>query len=370
MGTTIFLLLVPLVVWITAAKLWFKHEFTIGEMAVQAGITSVVMIGLTFASFHSQTYDTMIINGAVTKLNPQRESCNMFWSDWPDGFCTNQHTRQVRDGQTCTTNNKGVRSCTPKYKTQYRSVYSWERRYFVTTDLPEVYEISRVDAQGVNTPPRFAEIKIGDPVSTSVSYTNYIKGAASTLFNVKYEDVPPIAYPKIYDYYKARRVIYFGVPASFDFVKQWEGKLAELNTSIRKTKANVIIVVVDSTRDWAERLAQAWDAHNINDIVVVIGTQGDTITWVDVRSWSSDELVDITIRDEILKIGNVDPDKINNIIYDSVVRYYKMQSMDDFEYLADDIPPPMWMYIIAAIVLLIISPAVTWWLANNEHNSH
>ena len=369
MGISVFLFLIPLVAWIVIAKILFKHEFTLGEMGIQGGVTAVVLAILMFAGYQSQVHDTMIVNGTVTKLNPQRETCNMFWSDWPDGFCTNQYTRQVRDGQTCTTDSKGERTCVPKYKTQYRSVYPWERRYFVSTNIPTSYEISRVDAQGVNTPPRFAEIQIGDPASTSVSYTNYIKGASDTLFNVKYEDVPPIAYPRIHDYYKARRVIYFGAASSFDFVQQWDHDLAVLNSSIRATGANVIIAVTNNTQDWAERLAQAWDAHNINDVVVTMGVEGDRIVWADVRSWSSNELVDITIRDEILRIGVVDPQQINEAIRDAVTKHYNMQSMSDFEYLADDIPPPTWMYAIAALILLVLTPAVTWWLSNNEHNS-
>jgi hypothetical protein len=370
MGSTILLFLIPVFAWLAIAKLLFKHEFTFQEMAIQAAVTSVVIAGLMVSGFNSMVQDTKMVNGAVTQMDPRKESCSQMWRDWPDGFCTNQQTRSVRDGQTCTTvNNK--RTCTPKYKTQYRSVYSWERRYFVKTDLPSTYEIKRVDAQGVNTPPRFAEVQLGDPVSNVITYTNYIKGAADTLFNQKYEDVPPLAYPKLYDYYKTRRVIYFGTPADSKTVEQWNAELSVMNTEIRKTGANVIINVTGGTPDWAERLAQAWDAHNINDVVVTIGVgTNQQIGWVDVRSWSSNELVDITIRDEIMNIGVVDPQKINYVIKTAVTDHYKLRDMEEFEYLAEDIPAPTWVYILAAIVLLIVTPAVTWFLSNNDNGSH
>lgn len=370
MGYTILLFMIPMIVWIAIAKLIFKHEFTFAEMAIQVAITAIVITGLLFAGFNSQTQDVKMVNGAVTQTVPRKESCNQSWSDWSDSFCTNQDTRTVRDGQTCTTvNNK--RTCTPKYKTQYRSVYSWERRYFIKTDLPSTYEIDRIDAQGVGTPPRFAEVQLGDPVSDVVSYTNYIKGAADTLFNQKYEDVPPLAYPKLYDYYKTRRVIYFGTPANSKVVEQWNKDLSFVNTEIRKTGANVIINVTGGTPDWAERLAQAWDAHNINDVVVTIGVSTDQqISWVDVRSWSSNELVDVTIRDEIMNIGVVDPQKINDVIKTAITKHYAMRDMEEFEYLAEDIPAPTWVYVLAAIILLIVTPAATWFLSNNEHNSN
>lgn len=365
MGTTILLFLIPLVAWMLIAKIKFAHEFTWEEMAIQGMITGVAITILSAAGYHSQTSDTMLVNGVVTKTEAKKGICDQTWDDFPDSFCTNQYTRRVRDGQTCTTVNK-VRTCTPKYKTQYRSVYPWEIRYFVASDISTSYEITRVDAQGVTPPPRFAEIKVGDPVTTTVEYTNYIKGASETLFNQKYEDVPPIAYPKVYDYYKARRVIYFGVAANADFVQQWDRDLAVLNADIRKTKANVIINVVGESQDWAERLAQAWDAHNINDVVVTIGVSDNRVTWVDVRSWSSNELVDINIRDAILNIGVIEPFAINNAIKTAIVENYKIQDMSDFEYLAEDIPPPTWLYILVGIILFIVTPVTTWFLSNNN----
>ena len=358
---TIFLFLIPLLAWLVIGKLIFKHEFSWNEMGIQAGITAVVLAILVMSSSYYQTADEKLVNGVVKELNARKENCNQMWSDYSDSFCTNETTRSVRSGQSCRTINK-IRTCIPRYKTQYRSIYPWEIRYFVETEISD-HEIDRVDRQGSTTPPRFASIKIGDPVAQLVSYTNYIKGASDTLFNQKYEDVPPIAYPGIYDYYKSRRVIYFGVPSNSEFVEKWNNELAVVNADIRKTGANVIIAVTNQTQDWAERLAQAWDAHNINDLIVVIGTDGTDIKWVDVRSWSKSDLVNITIRDEVLNLKTIDKTRINDIIKSSVMEYYEEESMDNFEYLAEDIPPPTWLYIIAAIILFVIGPMVTYYFS-------
>lgn len=366
MTTFNLLLIIPLIVWVLIAKLRFKHEFTWGEVSLQIAITSAVIVFLSYTGYSSMTTDTMLVNGSVSSKLAKKQSCDQTWDDWPDSFCTNQYTRTVRDGNTCFTDSKGYRACTPKFKTQYKAVYPWEIRYFVDTNIPSRHEIERVDRQGSNMPPRFAEIQKEDPATAEVTYTNYIKGAADTLFNQKVENVPPIAYPKVYDYYHARRVIYYGVKGSFDFVDRWNKDLAVVNTALAEKKANVIINVVRSDPSWAEGLAQAWDAHNINDVVVTIGVEQETIRWVDVRSWSKNELVDVTIRDEILNIGTLDPVAINQAIKSAVLDYYVARDMSEFRYLADDIALPIWVYILASVLLLVVTPFTTIILSKNK----
>jgi hypothetical protein len=39
---------------------------------------------------------------------------------------------------------------------------------------------------------------------------------------------------------------------------------------------------------------------------------------------------------------------------------YKLQSMDAFEYLSNDIVPPTWAFVLALIVLLIVTPLITY----------
>lgn len=367
MVTTILLFLIPLVAWIIIAKLVFKHEFTIEEMSIQAGITALFLVFIFFIGYSAAEYDEKIVSGKVTALEPVEKTCKTYWSDSPDSFCTNRYTRQVRNGETCTTvNNK--RSCTPRYKTQYKSVYPWERRYFINTTLHD-FEIDRVDPQGANTPPRFSEVKVDDPVAEKVGYVNYIKAAASTLFNQKLENVPQISYPNIYDYYHVDQVFYTDTPAPA-YLNDWNRQLEYVNSMIRKKEVNVIINVTGKDQNWAEELAQSWDAHNINDVVIVIGVTGEKINWVDVRSWSEEKIANIAIRDEILNLGIIDKDKINGIITNDVIKYYKAQPMENFKYLEDDIPPPTWMLVLAGIILLIVTPTVSYFLSKNDFKSY
>ncbi len=355
-----FLFILPLIVWIGIAKIFLHMNITWGEIAIQFFATSLIIFLVFLTGVGSQTSDVKFVNGVVTELDPRKKSCDQYWSDWPDSFCTNQNTRRVRDGQTCTTIND-KRTCTPKYKTQYRSVYPWERRYFITSTI-DTYEVSRVDAQGVNTPPRFAEVKVGDPVSGQVSYTNYIRGASASLFNkrLKPEELPSISYPEIYDFYKTDRVITVDYAMSATMKAEWNKKLSVLNSNVMKTGANVIVVVTSKTQNFAEQLAQSWDAHNINDVIVVVGMSDDKVSWVDVRSWSSDSIVNVKIRDAIYDAKVLDIDTINAYIENVIRSDYKLQSMDAFEYLSNDIVPPTWAFVLALIVLLIVTPLITY----------
>jgi hypothetical protein len=348
------------IVWIGITKVFLPFTITWKEIAIQFVITSVVILLVFMAGFSSQTADTKFVNGVVTKTEPIKKSCDTFWKDYPDSFCTNQDTRRIRDGQTCTTVND-KRTCTPKYKTQYRSVYDWERRYFVRSTI-DSYEIPRVDAQGVHTPLRFSEVNIGDPVASQVSYTNYIRGASASLFNkhLSASEMPSISYPEIYDFYRSDRFITYGYNIPAETKAEMNLKLSVLNSKVMKTGANVIMVVTDKGQDFAESLAQSWDAHNINDVVVVIGMSGDQVSWVDVRSWSATSIANVKIRDGIYNTKVLDIDKINATIQTVILADYKLQSMDAFQYLANDIGPPTWAYILAFIILMIVTPATTY----------
>jgi len=353
------LFIIPFLVWIGIAKTFFHFDFSWGEVAIQSFVTMAVILFIFATGSASQTRDTKIVNGVVTQLEPKQKNCPSGWVSSSDSFCTEYRTRSVKVGESCSTVNK-VRTCTPIYKTEYNYDYPWERRYFVKTDIDTTFEIDRVDRQGSNTPPRFFEIVIGDPVAISVPYTNYIKGASESLFNKTYEELPPIAYPKIRDYYKVYRFLVYGVEFNADDFNQWNKKIAQLNSNVRKTGANFVLIVTKDNQNFGEMMAQAWDAHNINDIVATVGMDGNNVEWVDVRSWSDNSIVEVEIRDSILNIGTLDIDKITATVEQSIMEGFQLKSMDDFEYLAEDIPPPTWAIVLALIVLIIITPVVTY----------
>lgn len=353
---------IPLIVWIIIARIIWGDRFSIAEMVIQAVPTILIISGMFFASTASQTSDTMLVNGVITGKEVKRQNCPNGWVDYSDSFCSNYSTRQKYTHTTCSTSN-GKKSCTRHYKTQYKYDYDWEQRYYASSTLG-TYQINRIDRRGVEEPPRYIEISKEDPVTASKSFTNYIR--VESLHNQKYENVPPIAYPSIRDLYKANRVIFYKTKADSELYKLWNSELAKLNAKLKDT--NVIIFITGGTAVEAEMLAQAWDAHNINDIVISIGINNEKIDWVDVRSWSSNDLVNVTIRDEILNLSNVDIYAINNIIDIAVNSYYEPRKMEEFEYLAEQIKPAIWIQILAALILIVISPAITFFFIRHDVN--
>lgn len=360
------MLILVTVAWLAVIKIFFHATVSWTEAAIQFAIASIIMALVFFAGTHSQTADVLFENGVITKLEPRQKSCPMRWSDYTDSHCTEYRTRVVSNGQTCTTNSKGIRTCTPRFKTQYKYNYSWEKRYFVHSTVGN-FEVSRTDRQGAVMPSYFAGLGIDDGVASVTRYTNYIKGAASTLHreDVKDEDDVVIAYPSVDRYFRSNRFIATGVRFSSEDWKDWNKDLMAMNSALRETGGNVIIVATGHQRSFAEMLRRAWHAHNINDVVVVIGTDGTDIAWVDVSSWSSNNMVEILIRDGILSLEALDREHINSIVYDAMIDGFELQSMDKFEYLADDIAPPTWVYVIAFIVLLIGNPALTYFFHRN-----
>ena len=356
--------LIPIAVWIVVAKLIWHHHFTAKEVVAQTIPTILVITTLFVVSDMYQTYDTKIINGEVTSKNPKKQNCPIGWVKFTDSHCTEYVTRIVKVGETCSTNSEGKRTCTPKYDTEYNYIYPWERRYFVYSDIDETFEIRRVDRQGVTFPPRFTKTEIGDPVATTKPFKNYVLAASSSLFNVgNYEelDMDSIPYPSIYDYYKVNRVIDMTGEQDPDFISDWNNSLAKVNRDIKNTQANVIILLTNEDVSFAEKLQIVWQGHNINDVIVAVGVQGSRIEWVDVKSWSSESMVNISLRDDIKNIGTIeDFSFVNKAIYENVLNYFKVQTEQDFEYLSNDIKPPMLTLVLAFIVLLVLTPTVTY----------
>jgi len=362
--------IVPVLCWVAFTMFVLKWSISLTEALIQAGVTIGVVLLIFSLGSYSTTYDTMLVNGKVTELRPVKRDCPNGWVLSTDSFCTNYDTREVRDyPDACSTDSKGKKTCTPRYHTEYRYDYDWERRYWILTSLGS-HEIPRVDYQGVNYPPRFTAARVGDPATASVSYTNYIKGASDTLFSEgEPEDTIPLAYPSVRDYYVANRFLVEGLSFPNAEWQAWNAELSALNAELQDR--NVIIVVTNSKPDFATMLARSWDSHNINDIVVVIGSpDGKAIDWVDVRSWSASELVNIEIRDVLKSAGAVDGltkrDAVLGAIKSSIDANFKMQPMENFEYLADDIPAPTWAMVLAFIFLLIVTPALSYFFHHND----
>lgn len=365
---TLLLFLIPVIAWLAFAKHWLHHRFTVKELAAQSVLSIGVLATLLIISDNAVTGDIKIVNGAVTEKEPRKRSCPIGWVSVPDGHCTHYFTRTVKVGESCSTDSDGNRSCTDITETEYNYIYPWETRYFVHSSVPETFEIDRDDAQGVRTPERFASVNVGDPVAVERYFTNYIRGAAATLLRDDTSEPADVRYPRVYDHYRADRVIYAGVSEDPGFVAAWNASLAEVNRDLRGAGANAIVILTSEPAAYAQRVARAWEAHNINDIVVVIGVDPAdprSVRWADTRSWSSQSLVNVLITDRILALGRVDPEAINLAILESARGSFRPREMSEFEYLKDDIPLPWITIVLALLTIFVFTPLITLYFARH-----
>ncbi len=353
------------VIFAVCAKLYKWDLINWTEMATQILLCCIVVFTFWNTFRYVDTWDTELWNGTVAQTNAVQKQCDQSWDRTRDSFCTNQQSKQVRDyPDSCTTDTKTKRrTCTARYHTEYRSIYPWERRYFVVSeDLDRDWEISRTDQQGVNYPPKFTEIKLGDPVSVTNNYTNWIQGASDSIFHQDKEieeryaaSIPtyPIA---LYDQFKVDRLVTVGAIKVPDLAA-WNYDLGKILGELGpKRQMNAVIVLVDATSissEYARALRRAWGGFKKNDAVIFFGVDKDmTLRWTEVLSWSKNELFNVTLRQDFSQgIGKpLDRASIISHIHDVGMASYERRSMTEFEFLKDQIPVPSWLIWLTGIL--------------------
>lgn len=314
-----------ILVWVVAVKL-FPHTITIKEGLIVLTVQTIVIGTIVFGSLYGQGSDTQILNGQV--LSKQREvvSC--------------EHSYSCNCRQSCSGSGKS-RSCSTVCDTCYE--HSYDVDWAVRSDVGSV-TINRIDRQGLDEPPRWSSVYVGQPFSTESSYYNYIKASPFSIFNKTAldEKVEVPEYIGVHDYYKINRVVNFG--SAFTDTKALNDLLNEsLKNLGPKYKVNVVVVLHKKGDSFAETLKAKHLGGKINDVYVVIDIdKGGVFNNVAVFSWSKSDMVNIAIRDGLLDIGKFDAVKMNDVIAEAIKANYKHRSIEEFKYLEDEVEVPKW----------------------------
>lgn len=321
----------------------------------------LVVIGIIYAGgSYTAMQDELVINGQVTSKERDEVSCSHSYK------C---HCRQVpytyRDSK-----GKTHHSTKEKCDTCYDHPYDVD--WLVHSNIDDTSRISRIDRQGINEPPRWTAVNVGDPYSKTQSYSNYVKASPNSIFNLgKYKNgelnlVPE--YPiDIYDYYKINRVL--AVSASIPNLPEWNNKLSEVNKVLGpKKQANVVVVFTSKPLDFAYTIRDKWLGGKKNDILLVIGTKAyPKVDWVQSFSWTKHAMVDIKLRNDISDLGTLENvDYIMKIINDDVTAHYVRKPMKEFEYLKNAIEPSTTVIVWALIMGILVSLGTTWWCIRND----
>lgn len=341
--TTLALLLVFPLTWPFIAKLIWKTEITAIEIGINVGIGVIIVIAGWFAGRYAMVADVEVLNGQVISKHSDEVSCT--------------HSYRCRCKTTCSTVN-GVKKCTETCDTCYEHAFDVD--WILETTLGRI-RINRIDRQGVEEPPRYTEAKVGDPVAKTSLYTNYIKGAPDSLFNAlneeqlieRFKNSLP-AYPEnVYDYHYVDRVLANGV--SINNLREWNLELAKRLRTLGPAKEVNFVVVFTKEADpqYANALNAHWLGGKKNDVIVVLGTPNyPEIAWVQVLSWSKEEVFKVKLRDALQDMGRVELQTFFDTLVQHVSKGYVRRPMSDFEYLKHEIEPPTWV-----IVLLVVLSA-------------
>jgi hypothetical protein len=335
MNPYLLLLLLPSVIVVMVMKYACHSTISWREMAVQAVVPLVLIAGVYQVSRYSMMSDTEILNGKVTGKAREWTSCS--------------HSYQCRCENVTTGSGKN-RHTTRRCDTCYEHSNDWN--WAVSTTVGG-FNVSRIDRRGSYEPPRWSVVAEGQPVAREHGYTNYVKAAPDSLFNVAkakaYKGKLP-AYPSVYDYQYADRVIAMPGVAVPDLAK-WNSALSYALNDLGATKqANIVMVLTGDSPAFAEALRSNWLGGKKNDVLVVVGTAYPAIKWVRVYSWAKHDIINVALRNDLVESKTLDINRTVAIVANNISQHYERRPMADFEYLADEAVPPLWVMIFALVI--------------------
>jgi len=329
------------------------RQITIKEFLILISVSIIIAaLSIVFIYHQNVTHDE-IWNGLVTKKVREKVSC--------------EHSYSCNCRESCSGSGKN-RSCSTTCDTCYEHPYDFS--YRVHDNTGERFTIDRIDRQGLKTPQRFDQVKIGEPTSSKHEYKDYVKASKGNLFSkeAKYEGFKIPEYPfGIYDYYRLDRFIVSEVPIKN--IGELQTNLSEMNGRISPAKqCNIIINLVKKQNpNYIYALDQKWRGGNKNDIIIVISVDetNKKIEWVNVICLANSDIFRVKLRDSIMSIGTLDMPKIYSEIESNVRVNYQRKRMRDFEYLSASIAPTEGQLLVATIINSIICFFLTLYFYKN-----
>lgn len=349
MDLALWLCLIPLV-WAAIAHFVLPKTVSWREGALQGGIGVFLVLVIYMSMFWSNTTDVELLNGQVTSKQQTRVSCS--------------HSYSCNCRESCSGSGSN-RSCSTTCDTCYEHPYDWD--WDVLTTVGTI-TIDRIDRRGSYEPPRWTAVQIGEPAAREHRYTNYIKAAPHSLFNMKLAEqdakkhaaLIPV-YPRVYDYYRVDHVI--DINTGVKNRQQWD---AEIDASLRSLgglkQANIIVVFVRGVgREYKTVLERAWVGGKKNDVVIIVGTEGTAIKWVEAFTFgktSGNAMLAVRLRDELQAFGTTtEPAAAVAIITRLITTNFKRKPMAEYKYLASEAGPSAtqlgWLVGILTILLTI-----------------
>lgn len=353
MGFYLAIMAVPSLLLIALTRIVFHHQINWKEWLAQLGIVLVstgICLLLLYAGAFSRLGDFNILNGYVT----EKEGVHV--------TCEHEH----KCGETCrtvtSTDSKGHKSsrrvCEPKYCKDHSYDIDWDVRTTLGT-----YTIDRVDRRGLEEPPRWSEVEVGEPVARSQYTQNYMlidvnRFVTDPNIYAKYVGSLP-GYPPVTDYWHFNRVL-DDSGRDNDSINIW------LNNQLRKDGAekqlNVILVVTKNDPDYYYALMQYWQGARKNDVILFYGVDAeDKVQWSKAIAFADGQNNQIMLKElESMTIEESFTDQLVQQQYKLIVEKFNRVPNAEFSYMATAYAPPVWWVVVLVLVNLLCTAGMSY----------
>lgn len=345
-------------------KLYLHKTYTWTEFGLNVGFVAI-LCGITFLTGTYQSLnDIEIWNGKI--INKHR--VHGHYEEAYDCFCS----------ETCTGSGSN-QSCYETCSTCYEDHYTVE--WYATSSVGEIrFKYLDSTSKSVYNEPDpilYKNCVEGEPASRAYNYINYVKAVPDSLFNTKMDDqvyadkIPN--YPSVYDLYKLNRVINIDSTIPAEDIKTLNDLLGKSLISLGNLKqVNVIIILTELDDPFYRNVVEnAWIGGKKNDVIVFIGLDGNSITWVDVMTWalnSGNEVFHVELRDSLYDVETFNSKQINGVVSRVIFQYYDRPQMADYMYLKDQIEPPGWVLFVCMFFSIVGTLILTYVFHKNDFN--
>ena len=335
---------IPAMLWVLLSKAIFRKTITMMEWCIQCAALIVVSLMMWFfiaMGSLSMSYDTEILNGYITGKESVRVTC----------------THEHQCGETCWKDKDGKRHCKPKYCKDHAYDVDWDVHSTVGS-----FTIDRLDRRGLQEPPRWTDVVIGEPAARASYAQNYMllqEGHFNTSDTImsKYAGKLP-KYPETYDYYRYNRVIN-ETKTDYGWINTYLND--QLRQMGKEKQLNVIVVITDKPYDYYTAIRQEWQGTKRNDVQLYFGLDPDgNIAWFKADSFA-DGQSNATML-ESLRIptlnAKITPELINEQMLIIKQKFVRLPN-EKLEYLKDQWSPSIGFITFLTILNLLISIGVS-----------
>lgn len=346
-------------------KYYYKHEISGKEFCIHfaaACVSIALMMGLTYASLYASMIDTEILKGKVLSKSREVEICTQ------NSSCKNYHWKE-RCSYYTDSKGKRQKSCESYKVFDYSYEVDWHVRSSVGSNT-----IERINAQGTLMPPRWANIRLGDPASAESNYINYLLGNKDSLFyqqqyekefTAEYKKKLP-EYPEVYDYYRVDHVLNLTKADSTGYNDYINLALRDMGAA---KQVNIVMVMYPaSDLNFVKALTAKWRGGKKNDVVMFIGLDDEnTVSNFSSTSFGQgmqNELLHSTMKMDAMT-EKMSPVLVQQLVKD-VNEHFKRLPNKEFEYLKYKLEPSLWVVILCSILAAAISIGVGLYMVRND----